>query len=129
MITRSALLPTFSICRGFGPSWRGIIRMLIVGYAFGVRSERALCREVRLNLAHHWLQGGFSIEDKVPDHSAFSSAHHGAIHRAFADAVQGFLARLDTQATVAIPPTPDIRAAQYWSIRAQSDMNSSQPVM
>src|SRR5215831_14692168 len=48
-----------------------MIRMLIVGYVFGIRSERALCREVGVNLAYRWFCG-LSIEDKAPDHSAFS---------------------------------------------------------
>src|SRR5215471_10848748 len=48
-----------------------MIRMLIVGYIFAIRSERALCREVKVNLAYRWFCG-LSIEDQVPDHSAFS---------------------------------------------------------
>jgi transposase len=52
-----------------------MIRMLIVGYVFGIRSERLLCREVEVNLAYRWFCG-LSIEDKVPDHSAFSRARH-----------------------------------------------------
>src|SRR3974390_3105976 len=48
-----------------------MIRMLIVGYVFAIRSARALCREVPVNLASRWRCGP-SIEDKVPDHSAFS---------------------------------------------------------
>ena len=52
-----------------------MIRMLIVGYVFAIRSERALCREVQVNLAYRWLCG-LSIEDKVPDHSAFSRARN-----------------------------------------------------
>jgi transposase len=52
-----------------------MIRMLIVGYVFAIRSERALCREVRVNLAYRWFCG-LSIEDKVPDHSAFSRARN-----------------------------------------------------
>ena len=48
-----------------------MIRMLIVGYVFAIRSERALCRDVRVNLAYRWFCG-LSIEDKIPDHSAFS---------------------------------------------------------
>ena len=38
---------------------------------FAIRSERLLCREVQVNLAYQWFCG-LSIEDKVPDHSAFS---------------------------------------------------------
>jgi transposase len=52
-----------------------MIRMLIVGYVFGIRSERGLCREVGVNLAYRWFCG-LSIEDKVPDHSAFSRARN-----------------------------------------------------
>src|SRR5258706_10585771 len=52
-----------------------MIRMLIVGYVFAIRSERALCRDVKVNLAYRWFCG-LSIEDKVPDHSAFSRARN-----------------------------------------------------
>lgn len=52
-----------------------MIRMLIVGYVFAIRSERALCREVQVNLAYRWFCG-LSIEDRLPDHSAFSRARH-----------------------------------------------------
>src|SRR6266702_3020757 len=52
-----------------------MIRMLIVGYVFAIRSERALCRDVQVNLAYRWFCG-LSIEDKVPDHSAFSHARN-----------------------------------------------------
>src|SRR5580700_1105040 len=52
-----------------------MIRMLIVGYAFAIRSERALCREVQVNFAYRWFCGP-SIEDQVPDHSAFSRARN-----------------------------------------------------
>jgi transposase len=52
-----------------------MIRLLIVGYVFAIRSERALCREVQVNLAYRWFCG-LSIEDKLPDHSAFSRARN-----------------------------------------------------
>jgi transposase len=52
-----------------------MIRMLIIGYVFAIRSERALCREVQVNFAYRWFCG-LSIEDKVPDHSAFSRARN-----------------------------------------------------
>jgi len=52
-----------------------MIRMLVVGYVFAIRSERALCREVQVNLAYRWFCG-LSIEDKIPDHSAFSRVRH-----------------------------------------------------
>jgi transposase len=52
-----------------------MIRMLIIGYAFAIRSERAICRDVQVNLAYRWFCG-LSIEDKLPDHSAFSRARN-----------------------------------------------------
>ena len=52
-----------------------MIRMLIVGYVFAIRSERALCREVQVNLAYRWFCG-LGIEDKIPDHSVFSRARN-----------------------------------------------------
>ena len=53
-----------------------MIRMLIVGYVFAIRSERALCREVQLNLAYRWFCD-LGIEDRIPDHSAsFSRARN-----------------------------------------------------
>src|ERR1700726_472150 len=52
-----------------------MIPTLIVGYVLPVRSERPLCREVRLNLAYRWFCG-LGIEDKIPDHSAFSRARN-----------------------------------------------------
>src|SRR6202167_3960060 len=52
-----------------------VIRMLIVGYVLAIRSERALCRDVQVNLAYRWFCG-LNIEDKVPDHSVFSRARN-----------------------------------------------------
>jgi len=49
--------------------------MLIIGYVFAIRSERALCRDVQVNFAYRWFCG-LSIEDKIPDHSAFSRARN-----------------------------------------------------
>ena len=79
----------FWICRGCTPSLRVtypalgrpsidpvlMIRMLIVGYVFAIRSERGLCREIKVNLAYRWFCD-LSIEDRVPDHSAFSRARN-----------------------------------------------------
>jgi transposase len=53
-----------------------MVRMLLVGYCFGIRSERRLCEEVRLNLAYRWFCR-LGLEDKVPDHSSFSKNRHG----------------------------------------------------
>src|SRR6201981_2832967 len=53
-----------------------MIRMLIVGYCFGVRSERRLCEEVHLNLAYRWFCR-LGLNGEVPDHSTFSKNRHG----------------------------------------------------
>ena len=52
-----------------------MIRMLIIGYVFAIRSERAICRDLQVNLAYRWFCG-LSIEDRIPDHSVFSRARH-----------------------------------------------------
>ncbi len=53
-----------------------MIRMLIVGYCHGIRSERRLCEEVHLNLAYRWFCR-IGLEGEVPDHSTFSKNRHG----------------------------------------------------
>jgi transposase len=53
-----------------------MIRLLVIGYSFGIRSERKLCEEVHLNLAYRWFCG-LGLEDAVPDHSTFSKNRHG----------------------------------------------------
>ena len=53
-----------------------LIRMLLVGYCFGIRSERRLCEEVHLNLAYRWFCR-LGLEGDVPDHSTFSKNRHG----------------------------------------------------
>jgi len=53
-----------------------MIRMLLVGYAMGIRSERRLCEEVHLNLAYRWFCR-LDLADPVPDHSTFSKNRHG----------------------------------------------------
>lgn len=50
-----------------------MIRMLIVGYVFALRSERRLCAEVQVNLAYRWFCK-LGIEDRIPDHSVFCRA-------------------------------------------------------
>ena len=53
-----------------------MIRMLLVGYCFGIRSERRLCEEVHLNLAYRWFCR-LGLDGDVPDHSTFSKNRHG----------------------------------------------------
>ena len=57
-----------------------MIRMLIVGYEFAIRSERQNCREVRVNLAYRWFCD-LGLEDAIPDASAFSRARNERFYR------------------------------------------------
>ncbi len=53
-----------------------MIRMLLIGYCYSIRSERKLCEEVRYNLAYKWFCG-LGLETTVPHHSTFSVNRHG----------------------------------------------------
>ena len=53
-----------------------LVRMLLLGYCFGIRSERRLCEEVHLNLAYRWFCR-LDLTDRIPDHSSFSKNRHG----------------------------------------------------
>ena len=53
-----------------------LLRMLLVGYLYGVRSERRLCEEVDLNLAYRWFCR-LGLDGRVPDHSTFTKNRHG----------------------------------------------------
>jgi transposase len=53
-----------------------MIRMLIIGYCYGIRSERRLCEVVKLNLAYRWFCR-LGLQDPVPEHSSFSKNLYG----------------------------------------------------
>ena len=72
---RSELAPHYSSMGRPSIDPELMIRMLIVGYVFAIRSERLLCREVQVNLAYRWFCK-LGIEDAIPDHSAFSRARN-----------------------------------------------------
>ena len=71
-----------------------MIRMLLVGYCYSIRSERQLCQEVEFNLAYRWFCR-LGLEDRVPDHSTFSVNRHGrfresdVLRTVFEDVVSG----------------------------------------
>jgi transposase len=73
---RSELSPFYSHtgCPSIDPEL--MIRMLLVGYCYSIRSERRLCQEVELNLAYRWFCR-LGLEDRVPNHSTFSVNRHG----------------------------------------------------
>jgi transposase len=58
-----------------------MIRMLLVGYCYGIRHERRLCQEVALHPAYRWFCK-LDLDDRVPHHSTFSSIGSAAFARA-----------------------------------------------
>ncbi len=52
-----------------------MVRMLLIGYCYSIRSERRLCREVELNLAYRWFCR-LGLEDQVPHHSTPTSVRY-----------------------------------------------------
>src|SRR3954449_3907515 len=73
---RARLAPFYSMTGRPSIDPELMIRMLIAGYCFGIRSERRLCEEVHLNLAYRWFCR-LGLEGAVPDHSTFSKNRHG----------------------------------------------------
>jgi len=94
---RSELAPYYSHtgCPSVDPEL--MVRMLLVGYCYSIRSERRLCQEVQVNLAYRWFCR-LGLEDKVPDHSTFSVNRHGrfrdsdALRLVFENVVRGCMA-------------------------------------
>jgi transposase len=78
-----------------------MIRMLLVGCCFGIRSERRLCEEVHLNLAYRWFCR-LGLEEKVPDHSSFSKNRHGRFRESevFRPVFEGVVQRCMTEGLV-----------------------------
>jgi transposase len=72
---RSELAPHYSSMGRPSIDPELMIRLLVVGYVFAIRSERLICREVQVNLAYRWFCK-LGIEDAIPDHSAFSRARN-----------------------------------------------------
>jgi transposase len=73
---RTHLAPFYSLTGRPSVDPELLIRMLIIGYCHGIRSERRLCEEVHLNLAYRWFCR-LGLDGEVPDHSTFSKNRHG----------------------------------------------------
>jgi transposase len=73
---RTALADTYSPLGRPSIDPELMLRMLLIGYAYGIRSERRLCSEVHLNLAYRWFCR-LGLEGTVPDHSTFSKNRYG----------------------------------------------------
>lgn len=77
---RTQLKPFYSVTGRPSIDPELMMRMLIIGYCMGIRSERRLCEEVHLNLAYRWFCK-LGLDGKVPDHSSFSKNRHGRFRR------------------------------------------------
>ncbi len=76
---RQQLVPFYSLIGRPSVDPELMIRMLIVGYCYGIRSERQLCEDVHYHLAYrHFCRLG--LEGKVPDHSTFTKNRYGRFH-------------------------------------------------
>ncbi len=110
-----------------------LIRMLIVGYCYSIRSERRLCQEVKMNLAYRWFCH-LGLEDKVPDHSTFSVNRHGRfrdsdiLRKVFEEVVCGCMTAGLVERTHGSPPfseTSDTRTKYH--VRARRPIAASRP--
>jgi transposase len=75
-VVRSELAPFYSSTGRPSIDPELLVRMLLVGYCYRIRSERRLCEEVHLNLAYRWFCR-LGLDGEVPDHSTFSKNRHG----------------------------------------------------
>src|SRR5215470_1463315 len=58
-----------------------LLRLLLVGYLYGISSERRLLDEARMHLAYRWFTR-LGLDQEVPDHSTFSKNRHGRFRQA-----------------------------------------------
>jgi len=106
-----------------------MIRMLIVGYCFGIRSERRLCEEVHLNLAYRWFCR-LGLEDSVPNHSTFSKNRHGRFRdsEAFRHLFEGVLQRCMAEGLVRGEGFATDASIVKADAQRQSGMPGDQPI-
>ncbi len=53
-----------------------LLRILLIGYLYGITSERKLVEELRMHLAWRWFTG-LGFDQEIPHHSTFSKSRHG----------------------------------------------------
>ncbi|MCO5056943.1 MAG: transposase [Rhizobiaceae bacterium] len=101
-----------------------MIRMLLIGYIMGIRSERRLCEEVHLNLAYRWFCR-LDLGDVVPDQSTFSKNRHGRFRESdlFRQLFESVVARCIEEGLVG----GDVFAADASIIRADANKQNSTP--
>jgi transposase len=106
-----------------------IIRMLIVGYCFGIRSERRLCEEVHLNLAYRWFCR-LGLDGQVLDHSTFSKNRHGrfrlerSVTARVRDGAAALHRRQSNAPSISRRDPPRFAARLFQHNRTQADMGT-----
>ncbi len=78
---RAALTPFYSHTGRPSVDPELMIRMMVIGYCYSIRSDRRLCQAITLDLAYRWFCR-LGLEDRVPDHSTFSVNRHGRFREA-----------------------------------------------
>ena len=101
-----------------------MIRMLLIGYIMGIRSERRLCDEVHVNLAYRWFCR-LDLGDPVPDQSTFSKNRHGRFRESdlLRQLFESVVARCINEGLVG----GDIFATDASIIRADANKQNSTP--
>ncbi len=102
-----------------------LIGMMLIGYLYGITSERRLCEEVQVNIAYRWFCG-LKLEDKVPDHSTFTKNRNGRF-------AQGDLFRKLFHEIVKQAQEKELIKGKCWSsdattIEANASMKSLEPI-
>jgi len=69
-----------------------LVKMLLVGYLFNIRSERKLVEEISLNLAYRWYIG-YDLDEEIPNHSIFSKARTRFGRKLFLEIFEKILVR------------------------------------
>ena len=113
---RTALRPFYSSIGRPSIDPELMMRMLIVGYCMGIRSERRLCEEIHLNLAYRWFCH-LGLDGRVPDHSTFSRNRHGR----FAPLNRGSLNGAHILGTY-VPVEEPHQSRTNWPIHAMSGL-------
>jgi hypothetical protein len=111
-----------------------LVRTLLVGYCYGIRSERRLCEEVHLNLAYRWFCR-LGLDGEVPDHPTFSKNRHGRfrdcdlLHKghAFFAYANNYLIDLKAAIIVDVEATRAIRQAEVGAARTIIERTEDPP--
>ena len=90
-----------------------LLRILLIGYLYGISSERRLVEELRMHLAWRWFTG-LGFEQEIPHHSTFSKNRHGRFQES--KLFEQLFERIVTQVSGSGPDTRR-QAIRRWNVR------------